>query len=124
MAKILILDDESLSLIRLSEALTADSRHEVCPASDVYSCLREIESHDGVIDILLVDCSAVAPEAAGLLDRFLGLSPLSSVLVLTHSEKHHLSRRFPILRKPFTDEMLLESVNRLLDKPACSGICA
>ncbi len=82
----------------------------------------------------VVDCSAVEPGDTELLDRFCAVHPHSSVLVLTLSMTHPLCRRFPVLRKPFTDEMLLQCVNRLLEvneieherskAEAWSGVCA
>ncbi len=120
-AKLLIVDDEPIYLMTISEQLAADGYSNITQQSDPYEAVAAYQSTD--FDLVLLDISMLGLDGFGVMEKFSevkkSLEP--PVLVLTASMDRETRHRAlkggarDFLVKPFDGEELLYRVCNLLE---------
>jgi DNA-binding NtrC family response regulator len=121
MAKILIMDDEPLSLRRLFNVLCVDRQHDISTADDLPSGVKVVERLGTTLDVLIIDVSMFETISVDLLPLFANACPKATMLVITPLVKRSLGW-YPQLRKPFADQEFVQAVNRVLAMPQCGVV--
>jgi DNA-binding NtrC family response regulator len=113
MANVVIMDDEPLSLGRLSKVLCDDRQHNVSTADNLADGVQIVENLGTNLDLLIIDVSMFGAAASGLLDLFAGACPHVKILLITPRLKESLREHYQ-LRMPFTDRAFVEAVDQVL----------
>ncbi len=111
MANVLIMDDEPLSLRRLFNALCDDRRYDLSTADSIAVGVKVVERLGGKLDFLVIDVSMLETAAVVFLDLFTRTCPEAKMLVITPRLKP--LGEYPQLRKPFTDQDFVNTVNEV-----------
>ncbi|WP_030440333.1 hybrid sensor histidine kinase/response regulator [Actinoplanes subtropicus] len=119
---ILAVEDEP-ALRDVLRRVLAGAGHEVLIAADGPAALSLAQQHPGPIDVLLTD--VVMPHMLGrdLAERFLALSPGTSVLFMSGYARPALDSQgtldpdVTLVEKPFSKSQLLAAVQRALEHP-------
>ena len=110
MPKILIMDDEPLSLRRLFNALCDTCQHDLLTADSLLAGANAVERLGSSLDLLVIDVSMFGTAGDSLLDLCREACPQAETLVLTSQRKQSLGDH-PQLRRPFTDQDFLQAVD-------------
>ncbi len=113
MPKILVMDDEPLSLRRLYNLLCDARQHEISTAESLPAAVRVVERTGASLDLLIIDVSMFETMAIQLLELFTAACPQAKILVITPRLRHTLAGYAQLL-KPFTLTGLLDAVNQVL----------
>ncbi len=119
---LLVEDDEAL--LNLTADLLADSGHKVLKASDGLQALEIAQSFDGPIHLLLTDVMMPKLGGPALARKLSQLRPDTRILFMTgHAERGSSSQTTlpagaEVLQKPFSREVLISHVRRILDLAA------
>ena len=119
---LLVEDDETVRLFA-ARAL-ADCGYRVLEAPDAETALTVAAAHDGPLDLLVTD--VVMPRVTGpqLAERLARERPLTRVLYISGYTEHGLGRSGALgpasayLAKPFTAEVLAQTVREVLERPS------
>lgn len=110
MANVLLIDDERLSLERLYDVL--HGQHDIVVAENGPFGIRTFEAIGNALDILVIEGSLWTTE---LFERLAKSCSQAKVLILTHNYRYAADQHV-WLRKPFTDQYLLDTVNEMLSE--------
>lgn len=114
MANILLIDDEPISLRRLFNVLCDSGEHTIWTADNLVAAVNVVERLANSLDLLIIDVSMFEAAAMELLDLFGQACPEAQILVISHLAKHPLGRRYPLMRKPFSNEAFISAVDEVL----------
>ncbi len=117
--KVLIVDDEP-ALLRMISAYLRRRGYDVTPTESTDDAWKEAESHPGEFAIAVVDATMAGLSMEELAMRMLSASP-SLCLITTSGYPVDMSTlesvapgRVVFLHKPFSPEMLADTVRRML----------
>lgn len=119
MAKILVVDDSSLSR-RILRRILESAHHEVIEAGDGLTALEQYASHRP--DAVFLDLTMRDMHGLEVLERLRELDPQARVIVATadiQSSTRELSYQAgacDIITKPYSDARVLDSLERALAK--------
>ena len=118
-AKVLIVDDEP-ALLRMITAYLRRRGHEVFSTESTEDAWKEAESHPGEFAVAVVDATMGGLSMEELAVRMLGANPnLSFIVTSGYPVDMSLLEsvapgRVVFLHKPFSPEMLADTVRRML----------
>src|SRR5437762_2330230 len=118
-AKVLIVDDEP-ALLRMITAYLRRRGYEVTPTESTEDAWSEVESHPGEFAVAVVDATMAGLSMEELAVRMLGANP-KLCLIATSGYPVDMTLlesvapgRVVFLHKPFSPEMLADTVRRML----------
>lgn len=112
MSTILVMDDEPLSLRRLSNVLRNSTNHKIRIAVTLSDGVQAIEELGRELDLVTIDASMFEAMAVEILELIAIACPSSKMLVITPRVRD--MGRCAQLRKPFLDEDFVSAVDEAL----------
>ncbi|MDF7801350.1 response regulator [Pontiellaceae bacterium B1224] len=115
-ATVLVVDDEEC-LLNLTRIILVQEGYMVLSAESAEEALQIVESHTGMIDILLTDMRMPNMDGVAFAKEFRNYFPLSKVILMTAYSPADVAHRVSdttVLTKPFSPELLCEVVRKTL----------
>ena len=119
----LLLVDDNAGLCRLAARMLAPTSYTVLMAASGEEALDVLAGHDGQIHLLLTDLVMPGMHGAELARRVKEHHPGIPVIYMTGYTDDEVVRRgmvtgtVPLLNKPFTAPVLLDTIRQVLDSP-------
>ncbi len=113
-ARVLIVDDDPPALKAMCRLLSVGGRYDVLPATGSRQALAIVKSGSPV-DVVIADVEMPELHGPELLEQIAEMSPATAgVLVSGGVDEAKLPAAVPLLRKPFSANELLSTVERVL----------